>query len=177
MQADAGPARGSSAAAGGPAIRPAGDADADAIWAIVAEVVATGREFAWRPGTPRTEVMRSWTGPGLHPFVAELDGVVVGTYVLKANQPGLGSHVANGTYAVGGRYRGRGFGRALAEHSIVQARELGFRAVQFNLVVAANAPSVSLWDSLGFERVGTLPGAFEAPDGSCVDAHVMYLRL
>lgn len=158
----------------GLSIRPATERDADAIWDVVAEVVASGRELAWRPGTPREEVMPAWVGPGLHPYVAETDGVVAGTYVLKANQPGLGSHVANGTYAVASRHRGRGIGRALGEHSIAEARRLGFRALQFNLVVAGNRASNALWESLGFDRLATLSGAYEAPDGSYVDAYVLY---
>lgn len=158
-------------------IRAASERDADAIWALVSEAIESGAELACRPGTPREEVMPSWLGAGRHAFVAEREGEVVGAYVLKANQPGLGSHVANGTYVVSARHRGCGIGREIGADSLVRARSLGFRALQFNLVVAANESAVSLWRGLGFERVGTLPAAFELPDGSYADALVMFRAL
>lgn len=158
-------------------IRPAYEEDYDAIWGMLEATIASGRELAWRPGTPRGEVLAAWVGTGKHTYVAEFDGQVVGSYVLKPNQPGLGSHVASGAYVVDPSHRGRGLGRAMGEDSIRRARDLGFRALQWNLVVADNAAAISLWRSLGFEIAGTLPGAFERPDGEYLDVHVMYLQL
>ena len=37
-------------------------------------------------------------------------------------------------------------------------RDQGFRGIQFNAVVETNVAAVRLWESLGFEIVGTVPG-------------------
>lgn len=158
-------------------IRPAYEEDYDAIWGMLEQTIAGGRELAWRPGSSRAEVLADWVGPGKHTYVAEIEGEPVGAYVLKPNQPGLGSHVANGSYVIEAGARGRGLGRAMAEDSIRRARDLGFRALQWNLVVIENVTAVELWRSLGFEIVGTLPGAFENSDGEYIDAYVMFKTL
>ncbi|NNF03521.1 MAG: GNAT family N-acetyltransferase, partial [Rhodothermales bacterium] len=109
-------------------------------------------------------------------FVAERDGHVAGTYFLRPNQPGLGSHVCNAGYMVAREYRGQGIGRALCAHSIEQAARLGYLAKQYNLVVATN-PALRLWKRMGFEIVGRLKDAFQMPDGRMNDAFVMYRLL
>ena len=63
------------------------------------------------------------------------------------------------------------------EHSLHHARTRGFRAMQFNFVVSTNGRAVHLWQSLGFEIVGTLPLAFEHPKHGFVDAFVMFRKL
>jgi ribosomal protein S18 acetylase RimI-like enzyme len=73
--------------------------------------------------------------------------------------------------------RARGIGRAMAEHCLHEARRLGFRAMQFNFVVATNRPALRLWKDLGFRIVGTLPGAFRHTQRKFVDVYVMYRRL
>ena len=91
--------------------------------------------------------------------------------------PGNGSHVASGSFMVDAEAPGKGVGRALGEDLIAWAREAGFALIQFNAVVETNAPAVALWKSLGFEIVGTVPGAFEHPSEGLVGLHVMYLEL
>lgn len=78
---------------------------------------------------------------------------------------------------VSGAYRGRGIARALGEHVLALARELGYRAMVYNAVVATNAHAVTLWRSLGFAVVGTIPGAFARPDGERTDLLVMHRGL
>ena len=73
--------------------------------------------------------------------------------------------------------RGRGIGRAMAEHSLCEAERLGFRAMQFNFVVATNTTALRLWKDLGFRVVGTLPGAFRHTRRGFVDVYVMFRRL
>lgn len=109
--------------------------------------------------------------------MAEADGRVVGTYVLKPNQPALGSHVANASFMVSPVARGSGVGRSMGEHSLAEARRLGFRAMQFNFVVSTNEAAVRLWQRLGFGIVGTLPGAFRHARLGFVDAYVMFQEL
>jgi ribosomal protein S18 acetylase RimI-like enzyme len=110
-------------------------------------------------------------------FVAVDAGQIVGTYYLRANNRGGGAHVANCGYVVAPHARRRGVARAMCEHSLVQARERGFAAMQFNFVIASNERAVRLWQACGFAIVGTLPGAFEHPARGFVDAYVMYRKL
>ena len=110
-------------------------------------------------------------------LAADDDGALLGTYILKPNQGGPGDHVANCAYMVAPGAQGRGIGRAMAEHSLAAARERGYRAMQYNLVVSTNQPAVALWQRLGFAVAGTLPGAFRHPEHGEVDAYVMYRRL
>jgi len=101
----------------------------------------------------------------------------VGTYLLKPNQPGQGSHVANCGYMVARAASGRGIGEAMCRHSLEEARRLGFRAMQFNFVVSTNTRAVALWKKCGFSVVGTVPQAFRHPTLGLVDAHVMHRLL
>ena len=108
-------------------------------------------------------------------YVAEnATGELLGTYYVKPNQPTLGAHVANCGYMVASRARGQGVATQLCEHSQSEAVRLGYRAMQFNLVVASNTASVRLWPRLGFEKVGTLKGAFRHAQLGYVDAYIMY---
>ena len=158
-------------------IRPADTSDQDAIWDIFHEVVITGDTWAFAADTPRAMAMDLWFHPGTHPYVAELDGRIVGTYFLRPNHPGHGSHVANAGYMVASRARGKGVGKAMGEHSIEEARRLDYRAVQFNYVVSTNEDAVRLWKAIGFEIVGTLPGAFRHSRLGFVDVYVMFRRV
>lgn len=155
-------------------IRPATADDADAIWAILHEVIQGGDTFAYEPEMPREAGLRSWMEAPRATYVAEHGGVVVGSYFLKDNQPGLGSHVCNAGYMVAGSARGLGVGRAMCAHSFGEARRLGYTAMQYNIVVATNTGAVALWQSMGFAIVGTLPQAFRHRKLGPVDAYVMH---
>ena len=159
------------------AFRRAAPADADALWTILQAVLAAGDTYAWAPGTSRDEALALWRPPGGHTVVAHADGRLVGTYLLKANQPGLGDHVANCGYMVAPEARGQGTGEALCRHSLDLARSLGFRAMQFNAVVSTNRGAIRLWERCGFVIVGTVPGAFRHPRHGEVAIHVMHRLL
>lgn len=107
-------------------------------------------------------------------FVAEEEGKLLGTYYIKTNQQGPGSHVCNCGYMVSSAARGIGIATAMCQHSQVVALELGYHAMQFNFVASTNEGAVRLWQKLGFEIVGRLPGAFKHPNLGNVDALVMY---
>jgi ribosomal protein S18 acetylase RimI-like enzyme len=110
--------------------------------------------------------------------VAERPAIgIAGTYILRPNQSGGGSHVANAGFMVSAGARGQGLGRAMAEHCLSEARRLGFRAMQFNCVISTNATAIQLWKELGFEIVGALPDAFHHPEKGYVDVYVMYRSL
>lgn len=110
-------------------------------------------------------------------FVADDDGRVLGTAELHPNQPAAGGHVCNAGFMVAPQAAGRGIGRALAGHVLEQAANAGFRAMQFNAVVETNHNAISLWQSLGFEILTTVPGAFRHPVHGFVGLHVMHRSL
>jgi L-amino acid N-acyltransferase YncA len=158
-------------------IRAATEADHDAIWNIFHEIVAAGDTYAFDPQMSREEALAYWFRADTHTYVAEKDGRVLGTYILRPNQLGPGSHVANAAFMVASDAQGSGVGRKMAEHCLDEARRTGFRAVQFNFVVSTNAPAIHLWEQLGFKIVGALPGAFHHPEQGYVDVYVMYCSL
>jgi len=158
-------------------IRQATPLDTDAIWGIFQPIVARGDTYALDPGIAREDGLAYWLHPANSCYVADHRGIVVGTYILRSNQSGPGSHVANAAFMVSLGARGLGVGRKMGEHSLSEALRLGFRAMQFNFVVSTNEPAVRLWRQLGFEIVGTLPGAFRHPQAGLVDAYVMFRSL
>jgi ribosomal protein S18 acetylase RimI-like enzyme len=125
----------------------------------------------------REAALQFWFASGHEVFVAEEGGGAVGTYFLRANQAGGGSHVANCGYVTAAHAAGKGVARAMCAHSLEQAKSQGFRAMQFNFVVSSNERAVRLWKSFGFEIIGRLPEAFRHPSGNYADAYVMYRLL
>jgi L-amino acid N-acyltransferase YncA len=158
-------------------IREASQFDADAIWDIFHRVVARGDTYVFEPGTPRQEALAYWFTATTRTYVAESDSKVVGTYILRPNRPGLGSHIANAAFMVSPDARGLGVGYAMGQHCLAEARALGYRAMQFNFVVSTNLTAVRLWERLGFRIVGTLPGAFRHLTKGYVDVYVMFRSL
>lgn len=155
-------------------IRPMTDVDFNAFWPIFRAIIRAGDTYAFDPEMDREAAHRLWCRLPTETWVAEDEGQVLASYYIKPNAAGPGDHVCNCGYMVGEQARGRGLARALCEHSQQRARALGFRAMQFNSVVATNTVAVALWEKLGFERVGTLPKAFCHPDRGLVDCYVMY---
>ncbi len=158
-------------------IRFATIADADPIWRILEPVFRAGETYTLPRDIGQAEALAYWFAGGNQVFVAEEDGEIVGTYYLRANQRGGGSHVCNCGYMIAAHASGRGVARTMCLHSKVQAKLSGFRAMQFNFVVSTNEHAVRLWQSLGFEIVGRLPLAFEHPTSGFVDAFVMFAEL
>ena len=158
-------------------IRQATAVDGDAIWGIFHAVVVHGDTYTFDPEISRDEALAYWLDPSNRCYVAEREGNVVATYILRRHQPGLGSHVANAAFMVSPRARGFGVGRAMGEHSLSEARRPGFRGMQFNFVVSTNQSALSLWHQLGFKIVGTLPGVFRHQQKGFVDAFVMFRSL
>jgi ribosomal protein S18 acetylase RimI-like enzyme len=158
-------------------IRPFAESDWPAVWGLFRAVAAAGDAFAYDETTPEGVARKLWVEPPAAAFVAEVDGEFAGTYYVRPNQPGRGGHVANAGYMVAGGFRGRGLASEMCGHSLGEARRLGFRAVQFNFVVAANAAAVRAWERHGFAVVGRLPAAFRHATLGYVDALVMYREL
>src|SRR5688572_25370579 len=158
-------------------IRKATDTDKPAVWQIIRAVIAPGDTYVFDPETPEEEMIGYWFAPDKHVYVAEENGKIVGTYWLKANQPGLGSHVCNAAYMVSPDAAGKGIGRRMAEQSLDEARRLGFTAMQFNFVVVSNTAAVRLWQSIGMEIIGEIPDAFDHRVDGLTNAYIMYRKL
>jgi L-amino acid N-acyltransferase YncA len=158
-------------------IRPAQAHDDDAIWGIIGPTIRAGETYVLPRDMSPADALAYWKAAAHEVFVAEEDGQVVGTYYLRANQQGGGSHVANCGYMTAATATGRGVARSMCAHSLEHARARGFRAMQFNFVVSTNTRAVRLWQSLGFAIVGRLEEAFAHPRLGLVDALVMYRKL
>jgi len=158
-------------------IRPAGPADANAIWAILEPTIRAGETYTLPRTMDRDQALAYWYSPEHVVFVAEQDGEVLGSYYLRANQKGGGAHVCNCGYMTASWASGRGVATAMCEHSLVYAKGQGFLAMQFNFVVSSNLPAIHLWQKFGFAIVGRLPNAFLHPGLGYVDALVLYRTL
>ncbi len=155
-------------------IRRAEEKDWLGIYPILAEVVGRGDTYAINPSTGEKDLKELWMIQPTATFVALMDEACVGTYYLKPNREGGGAHVCNAGYMVCSSKRRRGIGKAMCGHSLKTALNMGFEAMQYNLVVSTNEGAIKLWKSLGFFVVGTLPRAFRHPLFGPVDALVMY---
>jgi ribosomal protein S18 acetylase RimI-like enzyme len=159
-------------------IRPFEQTDWPALWPILQTTFATGDTYTFSPQSTEAEIHKAWIELPTATFVACNEaGDIVGTYYVKPNQPGLGAHVSNCGYVVSDEAQGQGIASQMCEHSQKLAVEIGFRAMQFNFVVATNTGAVRLWQKLGFDIVGTLPGVFQHQKLGFVDAFVMFKNL
>ena len=159
-------------------IREYREADWPNVWTILRETFRAGDTYVFRPQCSEAEIHAVWIEVPAKTFVAcDSDGLIVGTYFIKPNQPGLGAHVCNCGYVVAPRAQGKGIASDMCRHSQAEAIAMGFRAMQFNFVVSTNTRAIRLWERLGFSVVGRLPGAFHHLELGYVDALVMFKSL
>ncbi|MEZ5824713.1 MAG: GNAT family N-acetyltransferase [Geminicoccaceae bacterium] len=159
-------------------LRPATSEDADTIWRMLEGVIRAGETYAFDRDMSREAALHAWMKLPKGCWIAEdAQGRGLGTFYIKTNQAGGGDHVCNAGFITGEAARGRGLGRWMGKRALEEAERLGYRAMQFNFVLASNAGALKLWRSLGFVIVGTIPDAFRHPQAGLVDAHVMYRRL
>ncbi len=159
-------------------IRKLEEKDKDAVWEIIKFVISRGDSYTYALDTSREFALADWCSPEKHTYVAvEDDDKILGTFYIKANQIGLGSHVANGSYMVAPEARRKGIGRLMGECSIEEAKRFGFSAMQFNFVVKSNEKAVNLWKSLGFEIIGEIPDAYRHKENGLTNAFIMYKKL
>jgi len=175
-------------------IRKAAEEDKPEIWKIIKAVIAPGDTYTFAPDSTEEEMIAFWCSPEKHTYVAvwseapqragildnessRSNGQIVGTFFLKANQPGLGAHVGNAGYMVAPEAKGKRVGRTMAEYSLEESRRLGFKSIQFNFVVKSNAVAVKLWQDVGFEIIGEIPEAFNHAENGLTNAYIMYRKL
>ena len=144
---------------------------------MLRDVFRAGETYAVDPEISQTEARDYWMTQAKATYVAEGPDGVIGTYYIKTNQPGGGAHICNCGYIVSPAARGQGLAAQMCLHSQTEAVALGYRAMQFNLVLASNDGAVRLWHRLDFATIGTIPDAFDHPKLGMVDAFVLYKSL
>ncbi|MFD4370747.1 GNAT family N-acetyltransferase [Streptomyces sp. NPDC058486] len=154
-------------------IRDACPEDWSSIWPFWREIVGAGDTYAWDPSADEDTARALWMAPGSRVFVVEEAGEVVASAYVRANYGGPARHVANAGFMVAPSRAGRGIGRLLAEHVLIEARRDGYTAMVFNAVVETN-PALRLWESLGFTIVGTVPRAYAHPVHGPVGLHILH---
>jgi L-amino acid N-acyltransferase YncA len=150
------------------------------IWPIFHAVVSAGDTYPYPPDISESDARAAWLSNRASQrvtYVAEVDDVIVGTAYLRPNQVGLGDHVANAGWMIAPSESGHGIGRLFALYILEEAARLGYRAMQFNAVVATNERAMRLWTAMGFEIVGTVPDAFRHTTNGLTDIHIMYKKL
>jgi RimJ/RimL family protein N-acetyltransferase len=152
--------------------------DWPALWKIIKLVFRSGETYVYSPDISEEDAYKTWIDLPEETFVAvDEKNDIIGTYYIKPNQPGLGSHVCNCGYIVSAEARNRGIASDMCIHSQQEALARGYRAMQFNFVVSTNEGAIRIWKKLGFEIVGTLPKAFKHHKLGFVDAFVMFKQL
>ena len=151
--------------------------DHDEIWNIIKEVISSGDTYVFAPDSSKEKMLSYWCAEDKYTYVASIDCVIVGTFFLKNNQPDLGSHIANAGYMTSSAAFGKGVGSEMGKFSIAEAKRLGYKAMQFNIVVKSNERAVSLWKKLGFEIIGEIPDAFNHLQNGLTNAYIMYRKL
>lgn len=105
------------------------------------------------------------------------DSHLAGFYILHPNNIGRCSHIANASYCINSNFRGKNLFHSLVEKSLEESKELGFRGLQYNAVVATNYAAIRTYTKSGFEIIGTIPGGFQLKDGSYSNMYVMFKNL
>lgn len=145
------------------------------VWDVIRPVFRKGDTYVFDPKISESEAKNIWYETCDKTFICfDENNEILGTYYLKKNQPGFGSHVCNCGYIVAESARRKGVALRMCKHSQSIAKKLGFKAMQFNFVVSTNYGAIKLWEKLGFKVIGTIPKGFEHPTNGYVDAKIMY---
>jgi len=144
-------------------LAPATPDDHDDLFIAYTQIVNSGEGFPHAPPVSRADFDDYWVAHSSAVWIIRVDRQLVGAYYIKPNFVGRAAHISNAGYFVVEAHRRKGFGRILVEHSLREARRLGFDAIQFNLVFASN-PARQMYRQLGFHEVGRIPSAVDGED-------------
>lgn len=158
-------------------IRKVKEEDLIQIWKIIQQVISTGDTYVFAPDSSKEKMLNFWCEEDKHTYVATIEDEIVGTFFMKDNFPDLGSHIANAGYIVKSSASGQGIGKLLGEFSLLEAKRLGYKAMQFNMVVKTNENAVRIWKKLGFEIIGEIPEAFNHQEKGLTNAYIMWRKL
>ncbi len=150
--------------------------DFEEIYDIFCDVLEEGETYSYtlKEMTPERSLAYWFSAAGTHCYVADMNKKVAAVFCIRPNRTGRADHVANASFIVHPDYRRQGIARAMGEHALKIAKKAGYEAMQFNFVVSANKVAVSLWQSLGFKIIGTMPKAFDHSKKGMVDAYIMH---
>lgn len=158
-------------------IRLANSDDKEQIWSIFKPIIRSGETYAIKRDADQAYALNYWIKSGHKCYVIEDDKKIVGSYYICANQDGGGDHICNCGFIVRSKVNGKGYGRAMLNHSLDLAKKLGFKGMQFNFVVSSNKNAINLWKNTGFKIIGRIPLAFNHPTYGLIDALVMFKNL
>ena len=158
-------------------ITPATSADEERIWALLQPVFSAGDTYAVDPLIDREAAIAYWMEADKTAFILRIEGQAVGTYYISPNQPGGGAHICNCGFITAPSARGKGVARRMLDHALIEAKQQGYRAMQFNFVLASNQRALAIWQRNGFATIGRIPQAFLHPKQGYVDALILHRSL
>ena len=147
--------------------------DFEVFWPTFKEIVVAQETYAFDPKINFESAYNLWCLSPHKTYVIKENGLILGSYYIKANASGPSSHISNCGYMVSPESRGKGIARKLC----LQAKELGYSAMQFNSVVSTNEIAIKLWKKLGFKIIGTIPNAYNHKTLGFVDSFIMHKQL
>jgi DNA-binding MarR family transcriptional regulator/GNAT superfamily N-acetyltransferase len=158
-------------------LKPFSQEDETFLYDIFRDVVDSGSQFPYECNSVQ-EFYRQFLAPTSHVYVCHSSTKeVVGGFYIRSNFSGRCSHIANAAYMIKSPYRGQGIGTLLVNASLEIAKDLGFQAMQFNMVLSQNVIATNLYQKLGFNIIGTIPQAIRNPDGSYQEGYILYRKL
>ena len=158
-------------------LKPYSQEDENGLHSIFREVVDSGILFPYECSSIQ-EFYHQFLGSKSHVYVCHSStSEVVGGFYIRSNFSGRSSHIANAAYMVKSSYRGQGIGTLLVKASLEIAKDLGFQAMQFNMVLSQNVIAIKLYQKLGFNIIGTIPQAIRNSDGSYQEGYILHREL
>lgn len=150
--------------------------DIEAMIQIWNEVVEEGIAFPQEEGLDK-ESGSAFFAAQSYCGVMEDQDAIVGLYILHPNNVGRCSHIANASFAVSSKCRGKHIGEKLVLDCLKQAKDIGFGVLQFNAVVESNVHARHLYERLGFQQLGIVPNGFRMKDGTFENICLCYHEL